>query len=282
MASPIIAIIHAPDASHWRIREIWDLLMADAGRRCSALKKVLINPACESLGGPEEEREPCQLIIVWGMDGPANWPSLISRYCGGKGIERLVAIDWSTLGIISDDHQSQALHVESVSPATKSSKCVMENFLAGYFTSSKAPYGYKKVTMAGDRPKDVSGHRCSKGPFILEPGDPDQVAMARYIFETFSQDALSRMQLVHALNAQRVAPLPPATSWNQVFLTRMLSDSTYIGASRYGGLVRYNVFPPIIPKAIFFGAQTRLAMENWRNRHLLEEHPESSAHSDHE
>jgi hypothetical protein len=136
--------------------------------------------------------------------------------------------------------------------------------------------------MAGDRPKDIFGHRRTKGPFILEPGDPDQVAMARYIFETFSQDALSRMQLVHTLNAQRVAPLPPATSWNQVFLTRMLSDPTYIGASHHGGLVRYNVFPPIIARAIFYGAQARLAVENWRDRRLLEDHPKSSSHSDHE
>jgi len=156
----------------------------------------------------------------------------------------------------------------------------MENFLAGYFTS-KAPYGYRKVPIAGDRPTDTYGRHRTKGPFTLEPGDSEQVAMARYIFETFSQGALTRMQLVHTLNAQRVAPLPPATSWNQLFLTRMLSDPTYIGANRHGKLVRYNVFTPIIPQAIFYGAQALLAIENWRIRRLLDDHPECAAESNH-
>lgn len=255
----ITAILHFPGVSLWRVQEIWDLLVFNLGAWGITLSRVLVNPLPEELHSGADGGGFAQLLMISGLEEATDWAALLEYYgCLGK-VSRLLCILSSSLARADRVQALRSLPLDFAARAAGLRTTLMDNFLAGYF-NGRAPYGYVKVPLAGSRPaRDRSGHR-RKGPCVLELGDPDQVGMVRFIFDAIADCAVTRSQLVHRLNAQRVPPPPAARNWSHPLMTKILSDPVCIGANRHEGFVRHDIFPAIISKEQFFRVQTCLAL----------------------
>ena len=127
----------------------------------------------------------------------------------------------------------------------------------GYFVLGHVPYGMRLI-----RERQRSA-RINKWVLRarLERGDPQEVRVVRLIFELY---ACQRMPLNHILNSLRAEGVPAhasSTAWTVPRLERIIDDPSYIGASRFKGVIRYGAFEPIVEPWIFFAAQSRRHFE---------------------
>lgn len=94
--------------------------------------------------------------------------------------------------------------------------------------------------------------------FIIEPGDQEEIAIVRFIFDQFVNQEVSRTQISNLLNAQGVTPPGKCRVWGHNNVGTILTNEPYAGASRYKDYVRYDLFAPIIDMSMFLMAQARL------------------------
>jgi len=127
----------------------------------------------------------------------------------------------------------------------------------GYFVLGHVPYGMRLIR---ERQRSARINKWVSRA-RLERGDQQEVRIVRLIFELY---ACQRMPLNHILNSLRAEGVPVranSTAWTVPRLERIIDDPSYIGASRFKGVVRYGAFEPIVEPWIFFAAQSRRHFE---------------------
>lgn len=92
----------------------------------------------------------------------------------------------------------------------------------------------------------------------LVPGDPVDCELVRFIFSTYLESTLSRAEICHLLNAQRISALRTARTWGATAMTSVLSDVRYAGAIRLGAWVRENCHPALVTMEHLDAARLRL------------------------
>lgn len=92
----------------------------------------------------------------------------------------------------------------------------------------------------------------------LVPGDPVDCELVRFIFQTYVESTLSRAEICHLLNAQRISALRTARTWGASALTSVLSDVRYAGSIRLGAWVRDNCHPALVTMGHLEAARSRL------------------------
>ncbi len=128
-----------------------------------------------------------------------------------------------------------------------------DKFLNGYFTGTRAPYGFKLVL---DAPTESRERR-----YRLDVGDENEVDTVEFIFTQFAFSGVSRRKICSTLNANGVQPPVGNRNWEPRLISAILTDERYIGVSRHGKFRRVDSFPPVIAEWIFRAAQMRLGEE---------------------
>lgn len=134
----------------------------------------------------------------------------------------------------------------------KIQRSLWDHFLNGCIVQTKTLYGLRRVE---DRRKRHGKNRFSLN---IEPGEPHEVAIVRFIFDQFVNQQLNRTQICNLLNAQGITPPGRSRAWNHQNVGTILSNELYTGASRLKDCVKYDVFPPLIDRSTYFMAQARL------------------------
>lgn len=133
-----------------------------------------------------------------------------------------------------------------------------ENAERGYANGGRAPYGYKRVTVTDDR---------GQGRPTYAPGDDDEVAIVREIFDMAVDQGLGAKAIANALNSRGVKG-PGGDRWGHASVWFILSNPVYKGdlvwykSKRLGResrtrtedgerVVTENAHPPIISPEIF-------------------------------
>lgn len=92
----------------------------------------------------------------------------------------------------------------------------------------------------------------------LVPGDPVDCELVRFIFNTYVESTLSRAEICHILNAQRISALRTARTWGATAMASVLSDVRYAGAIRLGAWVRESCHPALVTMEHLEAARLRL------------------------
>ena len=249
-----VAIIHAPGERSSIVGETWDNLVSQIRFRGMKLRRVFINPTADISKEIKPRNTPIQLILVWGLPTEPCWSEMVLRYCTNLNVSYLIAISSEDLKRFR--FQENRTHLGDILPSLNSSYHLtrLHGFLAGFF-NGPAPYAYKKVSIVKSPPNWMM-NKYGKGPFTLELGDPDEIGIVQCVFDILVNGRMTRNQILSSLLRQNVAPPGRQERWSSYSLTSMISDPVYIGANRYREFVRPNIFPSIIPKQVFYKAQS--------------------------
>ncbi|MFC1535262.1 recombinase family protein, partial [Thermodesulfobacteriota bacterium] len=135
----------------------------------------------------------------------------------------------------------------------------MKHFLKGYYVQPMPPYGMKRVRKKSSDEK-FSRYRSR---YILIPGDSEEVQIVRLIFDLFVNHYYNRTDISNLLNAQGAKPPGRKTIWKSNAVSAILKDPVYIGANQHQETIRYNVFPSVLDKFLFFEAQAKIMRERF-------------------
>lgn len=194
----------------------------------------------------------CSLAVGWGLKEPPRWEGLFGKGFLDIPCRQLIALDLyertrsNGLPLLHPRLNAGKYHGRRIQQGT------MERFLSGIVVQVGTIYGLKWVKRQGDK----NGRR--RAGFTIVPGDPEEMAIVRFIFDQFVNQQLSRTQISNLLNAQCVTPPGKRRAWGHTNIGTILSNESYIGASRYRDCVKYDLFAPIVDKSLFYRAQARL------------------------
>ena len=198
------------------------------------------------------------LIMGWGLDSRPNWGMLIPKPMLFESLRQFIAVD-----LFEREGLDGKFLKKPNSNAGKywSLKMKQNNrnlFFDGYFLQANVPYGLKKVPVC-----DIITDDSSSSTFTFEPGDSSEVEIIRTIYDFFVTHDYNRSEICSLLNAQEVQPPKRSNIWNTRIITTILESPFYVGANQYRGFIKYDVFPPIVDKSIYFEAQAKLSQLNF-------------------
>ena len=128
-------------------------------------------------------------------------------------------------------------------------------FIEGNFLQASTPYGLKRVEVLCADNMTLP----SMPLFTFKPGKHSEVEIVRTIFELFLNQGHNRSELCNLLNAQVVKAPQKNKVWTPRMIKTILECPFYIGANKYRGFIKFNVFIPIIDKSVYFEAQARIS-----------------------
>jgi DNA invertase Pin-like site-specific DNA recombinase len=157
----------------------------------------------------------------------------------GKKLHAIIEgeIDWnSTTGRIVDTVLSEAQHDYSVRLGQKTLTGKLDAFRRGDLFGFKCPYGMarkvwdnrgtERVIPRTEKFTKPKGWRAT-----LVPGDPDEVEIVRWLFESFSSRDVGYRWLAAELNRQR-KPSPTGHKWCAKVVEDILENEKYAGNMR--------------------------------------------------
>ena len=252
MAGKVVAALYGPHAdtiAGLAFQRKLTMLLDEVGLRPQEMHgQIDVTQLRESCAGEAN----ATLVIGWGRTDPPAWGELFRR-----GLEEVPFAQFMGLDLYERVRtDGRALSRPRFGAGSFWSRRVRQGlwdrFLAGHVVHARTMYGLKRVQ------EPAKGRRADRRVAIA-PGDPEEVAIVRFIFQKFAHEHLSRTAICRLLNAQRVAPPARGRAWHSAAVDRILTNDLYIGASRFRDCVKYDVFPGMIDKATFFLAQAHLS-----------------------
>lgn len=127
--------------------------------------------------------------------------------------------------VISSMNQKQS---ESISTGSKRGK--RQSALAGNFTGSVAPFGYKKVTIDGRKTLEVVEHKAD---------------IVRLIFDLYVNQNMGEKQIVEYFNDVLKIPSPTGKLWGITTVNGILKNRNYTGFNVHNKMKYETVFDDI-------------------------------------
>jgi hypothetical protein len=254
-----VAILYAPGSRvekvEWLLRKFRNTI--DGFNIGTA--KIQVNPKMPILNYREDQTNSLNTLIMgWGLISKPNWEILIPEPVLFRSIRQLIAIDLyereGLYGRIFEKPRAKAGQLLSQEMKQKN----RDLFFKGHFLQATTPYGLKKVPV--DRIDIEDG--SSSPLYGFEPGESSEVEIIRTVFDLFVTNDYNRTEISTLLNTQGVKPPKKSNTWSSKIITNILESPFYTGANQYRGFIKYDVFPPIVGKSIYFEAQAKLSQIN--------------------
>lgn len=248
-----LAIVHAPGVKENQKRLLVNKLqrfMESMGQENSLIR---LNPKLSDIKN-FDSFEWRTLVVGWGHPSRPEWYRWIQENNFVENAQEIFAIDLFERrradGRVLPEPRVNAGQYWS----TKISQGHYRLFIEGYYLKAMDPYGMKRI------PKRGSGNMSNQGRlhYVLAPGDPEAIEIVRLIFNMYVYDDYKRTEISNLLNSQGVAPPGRSSIWNVKSVRTLLEDPVYIGANRYSGSIRYDVFPALIDKPTYYSAQAKI------------------------
>lgn len=196
------------------------------------------------------------LIVGWGLPSEPKWNSVLHKIVTANVARNIYAVDLFERKGVS----GRLLDPPKVNAGKYWSRRVQEKnlrlFLKGYYIKNTVPYGMIRVPVK----EPLDGAFFDRKRYILKPGRSAEIEIIRLIFDLFVNHDYSRTEICNLLNAQNVDSPNKSDKWSTGKIATILKSPMYVGANQYGECVKWDVFPPIIEKAVFFEAQARVSL----------------------
>jgi hypothetical protein len=252
----ILAMLYAPYVTKRKENMLLEKLNYYLEKLDLPTPEILVNPSAH-IRVNEKEGWYKTVVVGWGLPERPQWDALLRKYDFIKIARQFLAFDlFERFGIdgrILDEPRVDAGKYWGL----KVQEGHLKHFLQGYFVKSVPPYGMKRVSRKA--PDKTS--RGSHSHFVLVPGDPEEIQIVRLIFDLFINHDYNRSDISNLLNAQGVEPPGRKTIWKSDIVGIILRDPVYIGANYHQRTIRYDVFPSILDKFIFYEAQAKIMRE---------------------
>ena len=257
-----MAIIYGPGVPEGQIRMLKGKFSYYLEAYGLSKARIRINPKlpiCKN----EDVQDVNMLVIGWGLPSEPTWEILLCRQNIGKFGQEFIGVD------LFERHgfDGRSLKKPQINAGEYWSRKVQENcfrlFLKGYYLKSLVPYGIHRVTKKRSQKPYLRRSHC-----VLRPGDPEHIEIIRLIFDFFVNHDYSSAEISNLLIAESIQPPDKNGKWSSRVVKSILEEIVYIGANEYRGTIRYDIFPPVIDKSIFFEAQAKIMREPIRRKDI--------------
>jgi len=251
----VLAIIHAPGVTNGQSKVLINKLRYFLDRYNCINPIIRINPTLPLKSGNDGIWT--TLVIGWGLASAPSWDKLICEYGLSGSTQDFLAFDlFERRGF-----DGRILFKPMVNAGKYWGQKVREKnlklFIEGYYLKSTVPYGM--ISVLKKPPNGRAYHWRSH--FVLKPGSSDEIKIVRLIFDLFVNHDYSRTQICNLLTAQSIDPPGKNARWRISVVKTILEDPVYIGANEYKGNFRYDIFPSLIDKSMFYEAQSKIESE---------------------
>ena len=218
--------------------------------------EIIVNPefpisAC--LKG--KQKNLLTVIIGWGRKGKPSWETILPSQKHLRSIRQLFAIDLYEREGFDGRVLGKPMMNAGKYWSERMRQYKQNLFFEGYFLHPFTPYGLKKVKA----PKIDDSSPSSMSLFVFEPGEPAEVEIVRMIFDLFVGHDYNLSKIANLLNAKEVNAPKNCKAWNPRPIKTILKSPFYIGANKFRGFIKYDVFPSIIEKPVYFEAQAKIS-----------------------
>jgi len=250
----ILAIIHAPGESEVQLKILVRKLHYLLDRFDLQKIKIALNPTLPPTLA--DENIICNLLVFcWGLPIKPVWQRILTEYNILNLAQGFLAIDLFE----RHDFNGRNLYIPNINAGRYWSQRVQENniklFMEGYYLKSTPPYGMRRILKKATR----DGLHQKRPHHILQPGDTDKIEIVKLIFDLFVNHDYTHTQIANLLTAQSIKPPGKSHRWQTRTVKTILDNPVYIGANVFKGVIRYNVFNPLIDKSTFYEAQAKIA-----------------------
>lgn len=211
-------------------------------------------------------------------------------------------VDWdSSAGRVIDVVHAEASNQYAATIGNNTLEGKLKAFLDGKGYGQKCPYGMARriVDNAGQEhivPRTDNFIRPKGWSQSFIPGDPDEIEVVRWLFNTFAAKDVGYRWLARQLNANNT-PAPDGGKWCAAIVGRLLRNDTYVGDTRlgkrivgkfsclkgdkvvkreygkreqrtHGGLVRQGTHEGIIDRELWDLVQAKIKRNTMQLRHL--------------
>lgn len=196
------------------------------------------------------------LIVGWGLPSEPKWNTILHKVVTANFARNIYAVDlFERKGV-----DGRILHSPKVNAGEYWSRRTQEKnlrlFLKGYYIKNTIPYGMVRIPVK----EHLDGSLIDRKRYILKPGRSAEIEIVRLIFDLFVNHDYNRTEICNLLNAQKVESPNKSDKWSTGKIATILKSPMYVGANQYRECVKWDVFPPIIEKSVFFEAQARVSL----------------------
>ncbi|MBT4267928.1 MAG: hypothetical protein HOK67_16285 [Deltaproteobacteria bacterium] len=254
-----VAILYAPgsriEKEEWLLRKFRNAIdRFNIGRT-----KIQVNPKIPIRNYWEYETDSLNTLIMgWGLISKPNWELLIPEPELFRIIRQFIAIDLYERKALDGRILEKPLANAGPLFSQEMKQNNRDLFFKGHFLQASTPYGLKKVMVGRNDIENDSSNPL----YGFEPGESSEVEIIRTIFDLFVTNDYNRTEISTLLNAQGVKPPKRSNTWNTRIISSILESPFYTGANQYRGFIKYDVFPPIVGKSLYFEAQAKLSQIN--------------------
>ena len=253
-----LAIIHAPGATENQERMLVQKLRYRLDLHGLSGVTIRIKP---KMPFQDDDFNKCwnTVVLGWGLPSDPTWDKWVCEHNPARVAQEFLVFDLFERR--RDDGQIPC--EPRINAGSYWSRRVKHKnfqlFLDGYYLRPFAPYGMRCVAKKESResPSRLRSHN------VLVPGNQEDIEIVRLIFDLFVNHDSKRTKIANLLSVQSVKPPGKNARWNAGVVKAILENPAYIGANEYRGSIRFNVFPSIINKSIFFEAQAKIAHESF-------------------
>jgi hypothetical protein len=248
------AIIHASGANRFQLEILIKKLKRFSERINFYPSVIRVNASpLNDIAITEITDHSSALIIGWGLAEKPCWTKWSYEIKTSRVIKLFIALDLYE----RDGINGRVLMAQNLKAGkfwrNKSWQTRCKLFLRGYYVSTFAPYGMKRI------PKDVSNNEpIAFNPHLLVPGTPQEIEIVRLIFDLFVSHNYSITEISNLLNAQGVKAPNKSKIWNSKKIKSLMSSPVYIGSNQYGACVKHDVFPALIDRSTFCTALAKI------------------------
>lgn len=241
----VATVILAPGASDEKRRHLVRRVEHRLRRRRLHGDPVLFDPIPADVREAMAASQARILVLAWGHDSIPDWGAACRTYVPEVALETVYLFEVS-------DFSRQPLHAR----ADQNQEGRFRSTSSGFHVNGAVPYGLERQKALADVP--YSKEMRSEPRSLLRPGDASALDIVRLIFEMYVNENKSRREIQNFLNAERAKAPGNRRAWQHSDIVRILTDPAYIGASRIGGLVAFDVRPALVSPTLYFLAQAKL------------------------
>jgi Recombinase len=234
----VVVVVLAPQSDPDRLRELEERV---SGR----LRGRKLRAVCTLFAPTAARREARHLALAWAHDSLVDWGAACRTYVYNADVDRLHLFEIS-------DASTHPLHLRQEQSQEGSFRAVAN----GFFVSSVVPYGMAPLSTSAET--RLTNRTRIRARRVLRPGRPDEIEVVRLIYEMFVHEGRSRTEILNFLNAEGVPAPRRIPAWRPRHIDLILTDPVYVGASRVGRVVAFDIGIPIISPALYHLAQAKL------------------------